>query len=98
MSAAQIAAHYQATLGPPGASSTATGVVAAAAPVNTTPPSISGSAVVGAVVTADQGSWTGTPPISYARQWRRCDASGNSCVDIPGETATTYTIQPADAA
>ena len=32
------------------------------------------------------GTWTGTPPITYTYQWQRCDATGTSCADIAGAT------------
>jgi hypothetical protein len=62
------------------------------APVNSSPPSISGTAQVGQVLTADPGSWTGTQPISYGYQWRRCDSAGANCEDIDRATPQTYTI------
>lgn len=34
--------------------------------------------------------------MSYTQQWRRCNSAGGSCVDIPGETGTTYTTVDAD--
>jgi hypothetical protein len=50
------------------------------APQNTRPPSISGSPVVGATLTAEQGDWAGLPD-SYAFAWLQCDAAGANCAD-----------------
>jgi hypothetical protein len=47
-------------------------------------------------LTASTGTWSGTTPISYAYQWRRCDTSGASCVDVSGATAQTYTLTSTD--
>ena len=66
------------------------------APVNTSPPTISGAALSGQIVSAVPGSWSGTAPISFAYQWRRCDSSGAGCVDIFAATGSTYTLGPAD--
>ena len=63
---------------------------------NTSGPSIGGIARDGSTLTADPGSWDGTPTITYEYQWQRCDASGNNCVDIPGATGSTYTLGPDD--
>jgi hypothetical protein len=68
---------------------------AAAAPSNTSLPSISGSARDGSLLSASHGSWTGSPT-SYAYQWERCDAQGGSCADIGGATSDHYTAQTAD--
>src|SRR4029079_1526071 len=68
----------------------------AVAPANTTLPSISGTTRDGQTLTADRGTWTGTPNITYAYQWRRCDVSGANCADIAGATAATYTLASAD--
>ena len=38
-------------------------------PSNGNPPSISGGAVVGGILTADPGTWTGDDPITYSYQW-----------------------------
>ncbi len=78
------------------ATSAATSAIDPAPPVNTALPSISGSVIDGATVTASNGSWTGTPAITYSYQWRRCDASGGACADIAGATNATHDVAPAD--
>src|SRR5436305_11442951 len=87
------------SVGSSSASSAQTAVVSAAAsaPVNTALPTITGSAQPGQVLSADPGTWSGTAPISYAYQWRRCDASGTNCVDIAGASSQTYTAVAADS-
>jgi len=60
-----------------------------AAPVNTVLPDITGTAVVGNVLTTDDGTWTGSPT-SYAYQWKR------GATNI-GTNANTYTLVTADA-
>jgi photosystem II stability/assembly factor-like uncharacterized protein len=65
-------------------------------PVNLTAPAISGSAVDGATLTADNGNWTGAGPIAYAYQWKRCDSAGGNCTAISGATAQTYAVAPGD--
>ena len=74
------------------------GVAAAAttAPRNTVRPTISGTVRQGEVLTADQGSWSGTQPMTFAYQWRRCDTNGASCANIIGATGQTYTLTSAD--
>jgi len=66
-------------------------------PANTAPPSITGSAAQGQLLTASTGSWSGYPAPTYSYQWERCEALGNSCAAISGATNPTYTIQSADA-
>jgi hypothetical protein len=77
------------------ASSAATAVVAPPLPANTTLPAITGSAVQGQVLSASQGSWTGSPT-GYGYQWQRCDGSGAGCSAIAGATGTSYTVVAAD--
>lgn len=62
----------------------------AGAPVSTAAPVISGSPIVGGTLTATAGTWTGTTPMTFSYQWRRCDANGSNCTDISGATASTY--------
>src|SRR5207245_10332996 len=65
-------------------------------PTNTSPPTISGAAVRGSTLTASQGTWSGTTPITYANQWRRCDSAGANCADVAGATGSTYVLGSAD--
>ena len=78
------------------ATTAASARVAAAPPVNTAAPAISGTTRDGGTLTADRGTWTGTPTITYAYQWRRCDAAGANCADIANATNATYTLTSAD--
>lgn len=80
------------------ATSNHTGVVTGAtAPTNTALPSISGSTTVGSTLTAAKGSWTGTSPISYQFQWKRCDTSGANCTSISGADQQTYQLANGDS-
>ena len=74
--------------------------VTQAKPVNTTEPRISGTATVGATLTASQGSWTNSPT-SFQYQWVRCprnggQADGGNCATIGGATTTSYIASTAD--
>ena len=68
----------------------------AAAPTNTTPPTITGVTRDGETLTAQPGSWTGSNPITYSYEWRRCDAGGATCGAIPNAASATYTLAAAD--
>ena len=59
-------------------------------------PSIAGTAAQGQTLTADRGRWSGGPE-QVAFQWKRCDAAGANCADIPGATTATYAVTQADA-
>jgi hypothetical protein len=65
------------------------------APVNTAPPVIKGTPVVGATLTGEAGVWSGNA-IKYAYQWLRCDSTGASCAPLTGATANTYVVVAAD--
>ena len=72
---------YTTTTGPP------------TAPSNVSLPVVSGVAEVGETLSASQGSWTGTAPISYAYQWQQCDGV---CSDITGAASSTYVVASGD--
>jgi hypothetical protein len=71
-------------------------IVAAAPPANTLLPTIAGAVQVGSTLTADNGSWNGSPE-SYAYSWSRCDENGGSCAAIGGATNQSYQLKQVDA-
>jgi hypothetical protein len=85
-----------------GQSSTFTAIspqVTNAPPVNTSSPTVSGSTTVGSGLTVNNGSWTGTPTLTFTYQWQRCtSAAPASCSTITGTNVPTYEVQAADSA
>jgi hypothetical protein len=76
---------------------TATYSSVASPPVNSVVPDISGQARVGRTLTSTTGSWSGSQPITFARQWRRCTSTApSSCSDVAGATGETYVPVQAD--
>jgi fibronectin-binding autotransporter adhesin len=66
------------------------------APANTALPSITGTAHETSTLTGGDGTWSGTAPITFARQWLRCDAAGANCATIAQAAGSTYTVATAD--
>jgi virginiamycin B lyase len=62
----------------------------------TTPPTISGTPVVGVRMGVSNGVWYGEPA-AYAFQWERCNRSGEGCEAIEGATNQNYTPTTSDA-
>src|SRR5438105_2541330 len=59
-------------------------------------PAVTGTAQVGQTLTAANGTWGGTEPLTFTYQWRRCGRGGSSCIAIAGATAQTYVLVSAD--
>jgi hypothetical protein len=71
-----------------------------AAPSNTVPPAIAGTAAVGQTLTTSDGTWTESPT-SFTYQWLRCAASGGApdgsdCAVIGGATTNSYVVATGD--
>jgi hypothetical protein len=64
-------------------------------PYETALPSISGSLTHGSVLTASNGTWTGSPT-GFTYQWLQCGSSGLFCTPISGATSSTYTTTSGD--
>jgi glucose/arabinose dehydrogenase len=75
---------------------TATYVQAARPPLNTTAPTISGHARQGVILTANDGAWSGTTPMTFTYEWLRCSKSGANCAGIPGATGKTHLLTSND--
>src|SRR5205807_2626913 len=64
-------------------------------PVNSSPPTITGTAQQGQTLTEHHGTWT-NEPTSFAYQWRQCDTTGISCQQIAKANAQTYVLTSED--
>jgi hypothetical protein len=71
-----------------------TGPVAAAPPVNTRVPVITGTVQQGATLTVGGYAWDSTPDTVYSLAWLRCGTGG--CAPISGATGAHYTLLAAD--
>src|SRR5262245_22779825 len=69
---------------------------AASKPANTSPPTTSGQAQEGQTLKADPGTWSGTKPIDFSYQWRRCDTRGANCANLSAATDQIYTVSSDD--
>ena len=72
-------------------------------PNNTAEPTIVGKAIEGRTLTANQGTWSGTTPMSFAYRWLRCPtdggaSDGSNCAPIGGSVGndSTYRLRDAD--
>ncbi|MGE5691947.1 MAG: hypothetical protein ACM33B_15455 [Pseudomonadota bacterium] len=65
------------------------------APTSVAPPTITGEAAEGQTLRATPGTWQSSTTVSYAFQWRRCDAAGASCTDVAGAQSDTLQLPSA---
>lgn len=73
-----------------------TGAIAGEAAANTAAPVLSGTELVGELLSVTDGTWTGTPTPALTYRWER-SPDGTSWSPIGGETAATYTLVGADS-
>jgi thermitase len=66
-----------------------------AAPVNVSPPTLSGTAQSGQTLTAAPGSWSGSPT-GYSYAWQRCDSAGAACATVGRAGSSSYVLQSVD--
>jgi hypothetical protein len=71
-------------------------VAGLSAPVNTSPPTVSGTAREGSVLSASTGTWRGGQPIHFSFRWQRCGSNGRSCVVLGGSSGQTRLLTSAD--
>jgi hypothetical protein len=64
------------------------------APVNVEPPTITGTARVGELFTAQDGTWDNSPT-EFRYRWLRCNRGGNSCALLAAD-GKTYRVGVAD--
>ena len=73
-----------------------TGVIAdlGNAPAATSQPTPTGTAIEGQTLTASDGTWNGTQPITFTYHWQLCTTT--ACTDIKDATNKTYVMVKAD--
>jgi Ig domain of plant-specific actin-binding protein len=69
--------------------SAATSVVVPPVPVDTTLPTVTGTAQQAQTLSEHHGEWSNSPT-GYSYQWLRCSSIGSSCTPIGGATGSTY--------
>jgi GH25 family lysozyme M1 (1,4-beta-N-acetylmuramidase) len=80
---------------PPTVAVTPAGTSPGVRPTNLKAPVVTGTAQAGQILTSSVGTWTGAPT-RFTYRWRRCNASGTSCVAIPQATNAKRTLTPDD--
>lgn len=77
-----------------GASSRGPSTLLPRRPTKVKSPTLSGLAEDGQILTAQNGTWRGTTPMSFSYQWEVC--SERVCTAIPGATEASYRVDTAD--
>ena len=88
--AAAITCRVTGTNAAGNAAGTSNAITVTSVPANTALPTISGTRLLGAVMTVTNGTWTGSPTPTYTRQWTR------NGTNIAGATSASYTAVQAD--
>ncbi len=70
--------------------------VAPALPALAAAPAPTGTTTQGQTLTAVPGTWSNAPT-AYSYQWERCNATGQSCANVPGANSPSYTLTGNDA-
>jgi IPT/TIG domain-containing protein len=83
------------THGQASATSAPTSEVVFPVPAEVSPPTITGSAAEGQILTAASGDWD-HEPTSFTYQWLRCDSEGHGCEAISGGTGSTFFLDAAE--
>jgi hypothetical protein len=77
------------------AAGTLAATAGAAAPTNTSPPTIAGTEQQGRTLTARNGTWTNSPSTFFYR-WQRCSTEGADCTNVDNGTSKSYRLTGAD--
>jgi hypothetical protein len=86
----QVKCRVTASNGTGSAMATSAAVAIKTPPANTVAPKITGTPTVGKTLNCSNGTWTGSAPITYTRQWLR---NGSP---IAGATGAAYTAKAVD--
>ena len=57
---------------------------------------IAGQPVIGQLLAASTGTWTGISNAVFSYQWKSCAATGDECIPLAGATGSTYVVTPAE--
>jgi hypothetical protein len=76
--------------------SAVTAVVTPAPPLRVSRPAIWGPLQQGEILTATNGAWTSSAPVSYSFAWQRCNRAGTRCRTIRGATSQAYRLRAAE--
>jgi streptogramin lyase len=88
----RVAVTATSSAGSSSAVSEQTSQIAGIKPANTTRPSVMGTVAVGQLLTAGDGSWEGSAPLSYTYEWQSCNHGGTDCQQIPGADGSSYRV------
>ena len=65
-------------------------------PSNSGLPTVTGTAQAGQTLTASNGTWSGSTPMTFAYQWQECNSAGEACSNVSGATSSSYALGAGD--